>query len=139
MKNLTPKEEKFCLAIASGKMVRDAYRESYNAADSNDKVAINEGRRLLDKPHIRERIEELRKPLQNSALNDVSAARVQQELFILDRIRVCKEKEDEQSIIRYTDMLNKIYGIYKDIPGDQVENKLETVNDDLLKKLAQAV
>ena len=57
--------------------------------------------------------------------------------FIEERIAICKEKEDENSIIRYTDMLNKLYSLYKEEANtDNKENKLSDLDTNTLHKIA---
>ena len=138
-KQLTPKETAFCEAIISGLDSKSAYRSAYNT-DCNDTTANRQALVILNKDHIRERLDEMRKPLIQKMLLEGDAARQQMIDFINSRIEHCQQTEDETSIIRYVDMLNKIYGNYKaDTGPQQEENKLETINDDLLLKLVDAI
>lgn len=129
MVKLTPKQEKFCQCIVSGMSAKDSYISAYNTKAS-DQVIFNESCKLLKRDDITDRIKELRKPLENHYQNIAISERQQQIDFIKERIEICKAKEDEQSIIRYTDMLNKIYGSYRDTDTeektDQTVNNLDT-------------
>lgn len=126
---LTPKQEKFCQCIVSGMSGKDSYISAYNTKAS-EQVIFNESTKLLKRDDITQRIKELRQPLENHYQNIAINERQQQIDFIKERIAICKEKEDEQSIIRYTDMLNKIYSCYKDSETeektDQTVNSLDT-------------
>ena len=138
-KQLTPKETAFCEAIISGLDSKSAYRSAYNT-DCNDTTANRQALVILNKDHIQQRLQEMRKPLEEKRLIDGEKAREDIINFINSRIDHCRKTEDEQSIIRYVDMLNKIYGNYKADTGPQQEdNKLETINDDLLLKLVDAI
>ena len=125
MVKLTPKQEKFCQCIVSGMSGKDSYISAYNTKAS-DQVIFNESTKLLKRDDITNRIKELRKPLENHYQNISINERQKQIEFIKERIQICKDKDDEQSIIRYTDMLNKIYNCYKDNETEQKTD--QTVN-----------
>lgn len=136
---LTPKQEKFCECIVSGMDGTTAYKTAYDTKAS-DKVCNNESRILLFRDDITERISELRKPLINHAQNTAYNERENQIQEIKERIAICKANGDENSLIRYYDMLNKIYGVYKETPTQQKdENALESLNADTLRKIAGTV
>lgn len=135
---LTPKQEKFCRCIVSGMSGKDSYIAAYDT-NASDQVMRNEANKLLQRDDITERIAELSKPLQNHARNTAINAREQQIAFINERIEICKQKDDEQSIIRYTDMLNKINSLYKEsdtIKSD--DNAIVSIDTDMLKRLTNA-
>lgn len=135
MGKLTNKQEKFCQYFASGMSAVDSYTSAYNT-QATTQVKYNESHKLLKNPAIMERIKELNFPLENHIAHTSKSERQQQIDFILERIELCKQKDDEQSIIRYTDMLNKIFGTYKeDNTGSNEENKLENIDTDKLLKL----
>ena len=135
---LTPKQEHFCRCIVSGMTGKDSYIQAYDTK-ANDNTIRNEANKLLMRDDITERIAELSKPLQNHARNTAISAKQQQIDFILERIEICKAKEDEQSIIRYTDMLNKINALYKDTePEQKAESQIVNIDTDMLKKLTSA-
>lgn len=132
---LTPKQEKFCRCIVSGMSGKDSYIAAYDT-NANDNTIRNEANKLLQRDDITERIAELSKPLHNHAVNTAISARQQQIDFINERIEICKQKDDEQSIIRYTDMLNKINALYKDTePEQKPENSIVNIDTDMLKRL----
>ena len=66
---LTPKQEKFALAVASGKTQADAYREAYNVKPTTkDSSVIVSASQLMANPNISYRVEELRKPIAQKAM-----------------------------------------------------------------------
>lgn len=137
-KALTPKQEKFCQCIVSGMDGVTSYQTAYDTKASRQ-VMYNESNKLLMRDDITARINELRKPLVNHSINMAISERQQQINFIKERIEICKAKQDEQSIIRYTDMLNKINGLYKETEQtEQTENNVNTLDIDTLKKLTIA-
>lgn len=136
---VTPKEEAFCRAVVLGKPLDIAYKEAYNTQQTGQ-MLFNSAVQVHKRKQVQERIAELEKPIIESFALSVEAARTQQIAFIKERIEVCRQKEDEQSIIRYTDMLNKIHGIYREQTSDQAEpNKLESIDADALARIAEAI
>ena len=135
----TPKQEKFCQCIVSGMSGKDSYLTAYDTNCKPDTAYVESSRMLL-REDIQNRIKELRKPQEEAAQINALNARQEQIAFIRERIAICKEKEDEQSIIRYTDMLNKINALYKDTEAEQKpESSVVKLDMDTLKKLSGAV
>lgn len=135
---LTTKQEHFCRNIVAGMTNKDAYKDAYNSAAS-DQVAWNESGKLVAREDIQERLKELRKPLEDLARTTAISNRQKQIDFIQSRIDYCLSIGDEQSTIRYTEMLNKIYALYKENDTDQkTDNTLEKVNSSALKRLLDA-
>ena len=132
---LTVKQDNFCNYIALGKEQRESYMLAY---DCNSKRAASvESTKLLKRDDITERIKELRKPIINLEQNRIISEREKQIEEIKERIEICKQKEDETSLIRYYDMLNKIYSLYREVETektpDQAVNNLDV---ETLKKLS---
>lgn len=133
---LTPKQEKFCQCIVSGLSGKDSYITAYDTK-CNANTAYVEANKLLLREDIQQKIFALRKPQEQAAQIKALSARDQQINEILERIEICKQKEDEQSLIRYYDMLNKIYSLYKETEQenkpDSIVNNIDTA---LLKRLS---
>lgn len=135
---LTPKQEKFCQCVVSGMSYKDSYLTAYDA-NCIDRTALNEGSKLALREDIQDRIKALSIPVQKAAQVKALNAREEQIAFIRERIAICQQKEDEQSIIRYTDMLNKINALYKDTEeAKQEQNTVVNLDMDTLKKLSGA-
>lgn len=118
---------------------KNAYLTAYNW-NGGDNGAAMEGLKIANKPEVQEKIKALIKPMETKAQVEAINARKQQIDFILERIAICRSKDDEQSIIRYTDMLNKIYGVYKeDNTPEEQKNNLASVDTNTLEKLINAV
>jgi len=136
---VTPKENAFAEAIVMGASLADAYKTAYDTKLTGQALHTN-GQTVFRRTQVQERIEELRKEVNQKFAISVDAARAEQIAFINERIEVCKIREDEQSIIRYTDMLNKIYGIYREQTSEQAEpNKLESIDADALARIAEVI
>ena len=67
MADLTPKQEKFCLAIANGMNQTDAYRKCYNVRNMKPTTVHVEACKLSKDPNIAERIAEHRKGLEKAS------------------------------------------------------------------------
>lgn len=132
---LTIKQENFCNYIANGKNGIESYMAAY---DCKSRHAANiESTKLLKRDDITERVKELRRPILNLYQNKGISERENQIKEIQERIKICKEKEDEQSLIRYYDMLNKIYALYKETDTEEKQdNKLDNIDTDTLIKLS---
>jgi hypothetical protein len=57
---LTMKQEQFAAAIVEGKTHADAYRQAYDASGMKDGTAWSEAARLMRRPHVTARVEELK-------------------------------------------------------------------------------
>ena len=133
---LTPKQEQFCKNIVSGKDGIQSYMLAYDCQSKG--AASVESTKLLKRDDITERIAELNKPIVNLIQNKAISEREQQIKAIKDRIAVCIAKEDETSLIRYYDMLNKIYALYKDNEQpQQKENDISNIDTTALLKLVE--
>ena len=133
---LTPKQEKFCQCIVSGMSGKDSYLSAYDT-NGNVNNAYVESSKLLLRDDIQKRILELRKPQEEAAKIQGFNARQKQIEEIEKRIEICKQKEDEQSLIRYYDMLNKIYALYKETEQEtKQESNVNNLDTSLLKRLS---
>lgn len=133
---LTPKQERFCQCIISGMSGKDSYMTAYESTGSAQN-AYNEASKLLAREDIQARLAVLRKPLEEAAKTKALTARDEQIEFIRGRMAICKQKDDEQSLIRWSDQLNKILSLYKeDNPIETPENQIVKVDTDLLKRLS---
>jgi hypothetical protein len=135
---LTVKQETFCNNIIAGMSNKDAYQNAYNS--KSDNAAWIESTKLLQKKEIQEKIESLRKPIVTTIQTNALTERQKQIDFIKSRIAHCQQTEDENSLIRWSDQLNKILGIYKeDIKTEAPESTVSRLDTDTLLKIAGSV
>lgn len=133
---LTPKQEKFCQCIVSGMSGKDSYISAYDT-NGNVNNAYVESSKLLLREDIQKRIQVLRKPQEQAAQIEGINARQQQIAEIKERIEICKQREDETSLIRYYDMLNKIYALYKETETEKTQDQaVNNLDVETLKKLS---
>ena len=134
---LTPKQEKFCQCVASGMSYKDAYINSYDTKGKESTIFTESGK-LAIREDIQERIKTLQKPLEEAAKIQGLNKKEERIQFILERIELCKKKEDETSIIRYTDMLNKIDNLYKENDEQKEnDNTLTNIDTSVLARIAK--
>lgn len=68
MSELTPKQEAFAQAVASGKSQSDAYRAAYTVRESTKPESVNQAAsKIMADPKVATRVEELRKPVVEAA------------------------------------------------------------------------
>lgn len=133
---LTPKQEHFCRLVASGKDYTTAYLTAYDWNGSNNGAAV-EAIKLVNRTDIQEKLKTLMRPMEIAQQRDGLNARKEQIEYIKRRIALCEQKDDEQSIIRYTDMLNKINALYKETELEKTqENNVATLDIETLRKLS---
>lgn len=132
---LTGKQRKFCECIVRGMTGIDSYMTAY---DSNNKNVANvESTKLLKRDDITAYIQELYKPIKNHNENMLISERQQQIDFIKSRIQECIKKDDEQSLIRWNEQLNRIYALYKETETEQKnDTKVNNLDTGTLIKLA---
>ena len=69
LQSLTPKQEAFAVAVASGKTQSDAYRQAFNVRPTTKDTSVNvNASKLMADANISQRVEELRKPIAEKAM-----------------------------------------------------------------------
>lgn len=134
---ITHKQEQFCRNIVEGMTHKEAYKAAY--ACNSDQAANIEAMKLMQKQFIRDRIEELRKPVELAWSSEVNSARLEQIERINERIEECKKNGDESNLRQYMDQLNKIYGLYKEDPQAEKKqnNELGNLDTNALKSILE--
>lgn len=68
MSDITPKQEAFAQAVASGKSQSDAYRSAYTVRETTKPDSVNQAAsKVMADPKVASRVEELRKPVIEAA------------------------------------------------------------------------
>ena len=140
MHKLTDKENSFCMAICDGYSQREAYIIAYNPTTTKENSIDVMASRIANKEYIQERINELRHRKIDSInycdINDKNK-RIN---FIWERINACLTKNDENNVVKYIDMLNKLAGDYKNININENDVKpLSTMSNEDLNKLIASI
>jgi hypothetical protein len=132
---LTVKQLNFCKNVVSGMSNFEAYKNAYDCGNMKESTIYTESSKLACKQSIQEQIKAMQAPQIKSIQIQNINAKQKQIKFIEERINLCKSNGDESSVIKYTEMLNKIYGLYKDTDENETKqssiDKLDTT--DLIK------
>jgi phage terminase small subunit len=89
--SLTPKQEAFAQAVASGMTQADAYRKAYNADKMKVETIASKASILMADGNIRARVEELRAPI-------AEKAQITLESHLDDLLRLRRMAEDNNDI-----------------------------------------
>ena len=134
---LTLKQEKFCQGIINGLSGKDAYIAAYDTK-GNDNTVYTEVTRLLNREEIQARLKALREPLELKAQTDAITETERIKALLWERIEICRQKDDEAAIARYTDQLNKLNNAYRDTTTTTEDgNKLDTLDTSALQRIAK--
>ena len=103
---LTDKQEKFCINVATGMTLCDAYKNSYDAENMNDDTIYVKASELAKQDKIKVRIDELRK----EARADKIMTAIQRKEFLTDMINDFNATRSDK--LKALDILNKMDGEY---------------------------
>lgn len=135
--SLTPKQEKFCQCIVSGMTAKDSYFSAYDT-NCSDRVAINEGSKLMLREDIQARINTMMKPLQEAAQSKAMSERERIKQILWDRLQKAIDREDDTTIVKITDQINRMNAEYINTTK-VIEDKKSNIDDldtETLQKLA---
>lgn len=106
---LTPKQEAFAIAVASGKSQADAYREAFNVRETtkDSSVHVNASKLMAD-AKIAQRVQELRKPVADKAMITLEShiTRLQ------ELAEIALENGQVAAAIKAEELCGKASGIY---------------------------
>jgi phage terminase small subunit len=126
---LTDKQEKFCINVASGMTLCDAYKNSYDAENMQDNTIYNKASDLSKKGEIRERINQLRK----EARKDTIMSAVKRKEWLTEMILNDPDANKTEKL-KALDILNKMDGEYV----TKVEGNMNLSYEDKLKEIVDA-
>lgn len=117
---LTAKQEKFVQNIIVGMTQADAYRNSYNAEKMTDKQIWEEASKLMAKPKVSQRVQELRNEMANESIMTAK-----ERLEFLTKVIMGEEKDTKIAMfgpvdaepdlnikLKAIDIMNKMQGEY---------------------------
>jgi phage terminase small subunit len=124
---LTPKQEKFCREVASGKDYTNAYLAAYDWNGGNAGAAI-EATKLANKEEIQDRIQSLMKPMEIQAQRQALTETERIKQILWEEIENARQQQDHAAVARYADQLNKLNGAYKDNTPVDNDNSLNNID-----------
>lgn len=105
---MTPKQDRFCSEIASGKSQADAYRTAFDAENMKDATVYKRASELMANGEITGRVEELRKPVVERA-----QLTLEKHLADLQGLRNMAVKKDQYSAAISAEIARgKVAGLY---------------------------
>ncbi len=132
---LTPKQEAFCIAMASGMNPSDAYRSAYDTSKMKPASINKEAKKLLtENPHITPRIDSLRKPVIQAAQYGLAEAMAE----AADALEVAREKSNGGAMVAAVTLRAKLSGLLIDKKEIRT-GELDGLGHDDLKQLRDAI
>jgi phage terminase small subunit len=132
--DLTPKQQHFCRAVASGCTMSDAYREAYSAGRMKPATINREAHTLMAIPKITTRVEALQRAKDRAVI--VSS--------LSDRERVLTKLRDkmdngqsDMSQLRAAELLGKSVSLFKDVQVQEVQRSPEEIRAELEELMAE--
>lgn len=136
---LTPKQEAFAFAVASGMTLADAYRSSYDCEEAKPSSIYSDASKLMDRPLVAQRIKQLLEDRYNKSLiHNVKAVR--QHIFDRLMIESLDYKNRDTARLKALELLGKVdvVGMFKENiearPVDQ--RKPDDIEQEIRTRLA---
>ena len=108
--DLTPKQQHFCRAVASGLTLSDSYKEAYEAGRMKPHSICVEASKLMAHPEITLTVERLQKAKERA----VVACSVSDRELVLTTLRDVVQKTDKVADqLRAAELLGRTVGIFK--------------------------
>ena len=103
---LTPKQEKFCQGVISGKTASESYRDSYNAKGMKDSSIWTESSKLMSNTKVSQRIQQGIKRKNDYAVTSAISLRQ----FIMEQLQAeaTDTNNNESARIRALELLGKV-------------------------------
>jgi phage terminase small subunit len=131
---LTPKQQYFCRAVASGCTMSDAYREAYSAGRMKPATINREAHTLMAIPKITTRVEALQRAKDRAVIVSSLSDRER----VLTALRDFMVNADADSAkIRATELLGKSVGLFKDVQVQEVQRSPEEIRAELKEVMAE--
>lgn len=118
MENLTPKQEKFVMALINGMSQRQAYKFAYDAENMKDATIDTKACRLFKSGKIQKKYDKLMKEKQQSIIKNVSNINSD----LLNKIK--KYKKEDETVIEFIEN-----AILKSLPKEVLtQEELKEIN-----------
>lgn len=137
---LTFKQEQFCRNIVNGMSKQEAYKAAYNSNGKPSTESV-EANKLLLREDIQKYIKTLKKPIEKAIQTTAFNEREKVKSILWDRLQKAIDREDDQTIIKITDQINRMNSEYINVNRNIDENKVDINNLDIdtLKKLSNGL
>ena len=112
---LTPKQQHFCRAVASGLTLSDAYRESYNVSKMSAAAIHNESSLLMAHHDVTVRVESLQRAKDRAVIASSLSDGEKVKTKLRELLDNPTGTPAEHVALRACDLLGKTVGLYKDV------------------------
>ena len=130
---LTPKQQHFCRAVASGCTMSDAYREAYSTSRMKPATINREAHALMADPKITARCEVLNRAKDRA----VVASSLSDGEKVKTKLRELLDNPTgtpaEHVALRACDLLGKTVGLYKDVIETVVQRSPEEIQAEIVE------
>lgn len=135
-RELTEKQKQFCKNVVSGMSYKDSYINAYET-NCSEQVAYNESSKLMLRDDIQNEIKRISRPLEKAYQSNVLTEREKKKAIIWERINACIANNDDTSVARYMDILNKMDSEYININRNITDSneEIQDLDTDKLIKL----
>lgn len=133
--DLTPKQQHFCQAVASGCTMSDAYRAAYNAENMKPASIHREASVLMSNPTITQRVERLHRAKDRA----VVAASLSDRERVLNKLRELMDSAKTESVqLGAAVALGKTIALFTDVTEDRTAVKdIDQIDREIEKRLAE--
>lgn len=131
---LTHKQEEFCLLVAQGKPLSEAYRLAYDASGMSAQAVWSEASKLMANPKVSGRVEALRKEIEAKSLHSAAQIRAHvRERLMLESMNATQDG----ARIRALELLGKMdeVGMFRE--RVETEDKRDQSVADIQKELSE--
>jgi len=113
--DLTPKQQHFCRAVASGCTLSDGYREAYNAGNMKPATVNREAHALMADPKITARVERLQRQKDRAVIASSLSDRERVLTKLRDMLDTTEGGPAVTAQLRAAELLGKSVGLFKDV------------------------
>lgn len=136
-RTLTPKQAVFASLVAKGETYTEAYIKAYDHNGSTRQVAQNEGSKMMKKPHIKSRVQELKE-------QKITARKDQEALskeWIISKLKAEASDDDNASSVRVRalEILAKTEKLFSDNTTVTVEHRTSAEIESELKEKLESI
>ena len=130
---LTPKQQHFCRAVASGLTLSDAYREAYNTSKMSAAAIHNESSLLMAHHDVTVRVESLQRAKDRAVIASSLSDGEKVKTKLRELLDNPTGTPAEHVALRACDLLGKTVGLYKDV----IETVVQRSPDEIQAEIAE--
>ena len=130
---LTPKQQHFCRAVASGLTLSDAYREAYNVSKMSAAAIHNESSLLMAHHDITVRVESLQRAKDRAVIASSLSDGEKVKTKLRELLDNPTGTPAEHVALRACDLLGKTVGLYKDVIETVVQRSPDEIQAEIVE------